>query len=393
MTNNPGNSNNKPVSQIKILHLLPDKDRRFSLFDNLVTGLDKQTFSQVICYLSGNNEKHNLLQELGYEVIGLGIPKQSLKRFRPSLVFQLAAIIKKQHIDIIHCQRHKCTVYGTLAAWIAGRHVRVVTTVHGQNRTRTLIRKLLNWTLFKRISRIIGVSVAVRDDILKTNWISHPDKVVAVYNGIDIEQFSTSNLTRQEAQSRIGLADKDAFVFGTVGRLTKVKGQNILLKAYARVHEKYSNSRLILAGNGPLETELRELATKLRVQNSVIFLGQRIDVPEVLWTYDAFVLPSLSEGLCLALLEAMASGIPVIASKVGGIPEILNSPDLGIMVSPSSVEDFALAMERLYGMDKTKRDEIGKALRDRVLDKFTKEKMVSKTTEEYIDVMNEAGSL
>lgn len=393
MTNKPGNSNNKPVSQIKILHLLPDKDRSFPLFYNLVTGLNKQTFSQVICYLSGNNEKRNLLQELGYEVIGLGIPKQSSKRFRPSLVFQLAAIIKKQRIDIIHCQRHKCTVYGTLAAWIAGRYVRAITTVHGQNRTRTLIRKLLNWTLFKRISRIIGVSMAVRDDILKTNWVPHTDKVVAVHNGIDIERFSTSNLTRQEAQSRIGLADKDAFVFGTVGRLTKVKGQNILLKAYARVHEKYSNSRLILAGSGPLETELRKLATKLRVRDSVIFLGQRIDVPEVLCAYDAFVLPSISEGLCLALLEAMASGIPVIASKVGGIPEILNSPDLGIMVPPSSVEDLALAMERLYGMDKTKRDEIGRALRYRVLYKFTKEKMVSKTTEEYINVMNETEPL
>ncbi len=392
MINERRNSNNVPVSQVKVLHLLPDKDRSFPLFENLVTGLSKQTFSQVICYLSGAGDKHSLLQELGYEVIGLGIPKQKLKRFRPSVVLQLARIITEQHIDIVHCQRHKSTVYGTLAAWVTGKHVNVVTTVHGQNRTRTLGRRLLNWTLFKKVSRIIGVSMAVRDDILKTNWISCPDKVIAVYNGIDTKRFSASNLTQHEARSRLGLADKNAFVFGTVGRLTKVKGQNILLKAYARFYEKYSNSWLFLVGNGPLETELRELAAELGIQQRVLFLGYRQDIPEVLRTYDAFVLPSISEGLCLALLEAMASGIPVITSRVGGIPEILNKPDLGIMVSPSSVEALALAMERFCGMDKTKRNDLGKALRDRVLDKFTKAKMISEMSKTYIAVMNKPES-
>jgi glycosyltransferase involved in cell wall biosynthesis len=392
MINEHRNSNNVPVSQIKILHLLPDKDRRFPLFVNLVTGLSKQTFSQVICYLSGADDKHNLLQKSGYAVINLGIPKRKLKRFRPSVVFQLVRIIREQHIDIIHCQRHKPTVYGVLAAWITGKDVKIVTTVHGQNRTRNLGRRLLNWVLFKRISRVTGVSMAVRDDILKTNWISSPDMVVAVYNGIDPERFSDSTLTRREARNRLGLADKDDFVFGTVGRLTKVKGQNVLIKAYARVYEKYPNSWLLLVGEGPLETELRELAAELGIQQHVLFLGYRQDIPEVLRTYDAFVLPSISEGLCLALLEAMASGVPVIASRVGGIPEILNSPDLGMMVSPSSVEELASAMERFCGMDKVKRDKVGKALRERVLGEFTKEKMVSKMAKEYIDVMNEAGS-
>lgn len=93
----------------------------------------------------------------------------------------------------------------------------------------------------------------------------------------------------------------------------------------------------------------------------------------------------------LAFLEAMASGIPVIASRVGGVPEILKSANLGILFTPSSEEELALAMERLYNMDKVKRDELGKALRDRVLEEFTKEKMISRMAEEYIDVMNESG--
>jgi glycosyltransferase involved in cell wall biosynthesis len=391
MTNDHRNSRVAPVSQTKILHLLPDKNRRFLLFENLVNGLDKQTFSQVICYLSGDDDQRILTEKWGYKVIDLGIPKKKLKRFRPLVVFQLARIVREQDIDIIHCQRHKCTVYGTLAAWIVGKSVKVITTVHGLNRTRTLGRKFLNRALFNRISRIIAVSKAVRSDILETNQISSPDKVVTVYNGIDAEQFSDSNLTQKEARDRLDLADKKAFVFGTVGRLTKVKGQAVLLKAFAWVCQKYPRSWLVLAGKGPLEIELRNLAAKLHIDKHVIFLGHRNDIPDVLRAYDVFVLPSFSEGLCLALLEAMASGIPVIASRVGGIPEILNSPDLGMMVSPSSVEELALAMERFCGMDQVKRDEIGKALRERVLDEFTKGTMISAMSKEYIAVMNEPG--
>lgn len=392
MTNDHRNSRVAPVLQTKILHLLPDKNRRFLLFENLVTGLDKQTFSQVICYLSGDDDQRILTEKWGYKVIDLGIPKKKLKRFRPLLVFQLVRIVRKQDIDIIHCQRHKCTVYGTLVAWIAGKRVKVITTVHGLNRTRTLGRKFLNRVLFNRISRIIAVSKAVRSDILETNRVSSPDKVITVYNGIDAEQFGASSTIQQEVRSRLDLVDKEAFVFGTVGRLTKVKGQAVLLKAFARVCQQYPRSCLVLAGKGPLEIELRNLAAKLNIEKHVIFLGHRKDIPDVLRAYDVFVLPSFSEGLCLALLEAMASGIPVIASRVGGIPEILNGPGLGMMVPPSSVEELAFAMERFCGMDQVKRDEIGKALRDRVLDEFTKEKMISAMSKEYIAVMNAPGS-
>jgi glycosyltransferase involved in cell wall biosynthesis len=392
MINDDQNSYVTPVSQTKILHLLPNKNRRFPLFENLVTGLDKRTFCQILCYLSGDDKQPGLTEKWGYQVIDLGIPKKKLRYFRPAVVFQLARIVREQNIDIIHCQRHKCTVYGTVAAWIAGKRVKAITTVHGLNRTRTLGRKCLNHVLFNRIARIIAVSKAVRSDILNTNRISSPDKVVAVYNGIDAQQFGASNLTKQEARSRLGLADTEAFVFGTVGRLTSVKGQAVLLKAFAIVCQKYPRSRLVLAGKGPLEMELRNVAAKLHIDGQVIFLGHRNDIPEVLRAYDVFVLPSFSEGLCLALLEAMASGVPVIASRVGGIPEILNGPDLGMMVSPSSIEELALAMERFCGMDQVKRDEIGKALRDRVLDEFTKGRMVSAMAKEYTAVMNEAQS-
>ncbi len=389
MNNELKDSAIETTAQIKILHVLSDQDKRLRPLENLVNGLDRGMFSQVVCYLRGDDDKHTKFEAWGHDVISLHTSKKKLRRFQPSVVFQLARIIKERGIDIVHCQLHKPTVYGTLAAYMTGKNLRVISHVRGLNRTRTLRRKLFNWALFRRISRIIAVSNAVRDDIGRTNWMPFLDKVVTIYNGIDVKPFMDSHLTREEARIGLGLPEKDAFVYGTVGRLAETKGQGVLLTAFARVYEKYPESWLILAGEGRLESELRALAAELNIHERVVFLGYRTDVPVVLRACDVFVLPSIAEGLPGALLEAMATGIPVIASRVGGVPEILNNPELGMMISPSSVGELTTAMERLGSMDEVERNDIGKALRERVHVEFTKEKMISVISREYIAVMNE----
>jgi glycosyltransferase involved in cell wall biosynthesis len=375
--------------RIKILHVLSDKDKRVRPLENLVSGLDGNIFSQLICYLRGEDEKNTMFETWGHDVISLHISKKNLRRFQPSIVFQLARIMKEKGIDIVHCQRHKPTVYGALAAYMTNKNLKVISHVRGLNRTRSFKRKLLNGIVFRRISRIIAVSNAVRDDIVRTNLISNPDKVVTIYNGIDVKAFMDSDLTREEAQTQLGLSDRDAFVYGTVGRLAETKGQEVLLKAFARVYEKYPKSWLIITGKGRLDSELRGLSAELNIDERVVFLGYRTDIPEVLKALDVFVLPSIAEGLPGALLEAMATSIPVIASRVGGVPEILNDPSLGIMLSPSSTNELASAMERMRSMDEIRRNMMGEALRKRVLEEFTKEKMISSTRREYVTVMNE----
>ena len=375
--------------QTRILHILSDKDKRIRPLENLVSGLESNMFSQVICYLRGDNDKHTEFEAWGYEVIGLNISPRRKRGFQPSVVFKIAQIIKERKIDIVHCQRHKPTVYGTLAAYLAGKDSKVISHVRGLNRTRNLRRRLLNGLLFKRIARVIAVSNGVREDIVKSNPKAIREKVVTVYNGINVTPFLDSGLTREQARTRLGLPPRHGFVYGTVGRLVETKGQKVLLKAFAKVYEKYFESWLILAGAGRLESELRALASDLDIHERVVFLGFRTDIPEIMRAYDVFVLPSIAEGLPGALLEAMATGIPVIASRVGGVPEILNSPGLGVMVSPSSVLELSVAMEQLCNMDEMKRNEVGKALRQRVLEKFTMEKMVSAMVGQYIEVMGE----
>jgi glycosyltransferase involved in cell wall biosynthesis len=375
--------------QMRILHILSDKAKRIRPLENLVSGLESDRFSQVICYLRGDNDEHTEFEAWGHEVIGLNISPTRYRGFQPSVVFELARIIKEQKIDIVHCQRHKPTFYGTLAAYLAGEDVKVISHVRGLNRTRTFRRRLLNRLLFKRIARIIAVSNGVREDIVKSNSIAIREKVVTVYNGINVEPFLDSGLAREQARIRLDLPPKQGFVYGTVGRLVETKGQKVLLRAFATVFERYPDSWLIFAGAGRLESKLRGLATDLDIHERVVFLGFRSDIPEILKAYDVFVLPSIAEGLPGALLEAMAAGIPVIASRVGGVPEILNSPDLGVMVSPSAVDELSMAMKQLRSMDEIGRDELGKALRQRVLEQFTKGKMVSAMTEEYMKVMGE----
>lgn len=375
--------------RMKILHILTDQDKRVRPLENLVSGLDRNIFSQVICYLRGEDDKHTKFEAWGHDVISLDVSKKKLKRFQPSTVFQLARVMKEKGVDIVHCQRHKPTVYGTLAAYITGKNLKVISHVRGLNRTRSFRRKLLNRILFRWISRIIAVSNAVRDDIVRTNLMSFSDKVVTIYNGIDVKAFMHLDLSREEAQTRLDLPGRDAFVYGTVGRLAETKGQEILLKAFARVCEKYPKSRLIITGKGRLESNLRALSAQLNIHERVVFLGYRTDIPEVLMALDVFVLPSIAEGLPGALIEAMVAGIPVIASRVGGVPEILNDPSLGIMVSPSSTDELASAMERLRSMDEMRRNMMGEALRKRVLEEFTQEKMISAITREYVAVLNE----
>jgi glycosyltransferase involved in cell wall biosynthesis len=373
---------------MKILHILSDQDKRLRPFENLVSGLDRNIFSQVICYLRGDENKHSKFEAWGHDVISLDISKKKLRHFQPSMVIQLARIIEKQGIDIVHCQLHKPTVYGVLAVFMTGKTLKVISHVRGLNRTRSFKRKLLNGILFRRISRIIAVSDAVRDDIISSNFNFLAVKVVAIYNGIDVEPFIDSKLTREAAKIRLGIPGKNVFVYGTVGRLVETKGQSILLQAFAKVYEQCPQSCLVLAGGGRLESKLRGLAAELDIKESVIFLSHRHDIPEVLKAYDIFVLPSVAEGLPGALLEAMATGLPVIASRVGGVPEILNNPDLGTMVSPRSVDELASAMKGLYKTPEEHRYEIGKALRERVLEGFSKEKMVSAIAAEYLTVMN-----
>lgn len=373
------------TSPYRILHLRKEFERNLPIFINVIRRVDNARFSHVICYLGENRGSRNIISDLGYEVIYLGFRKKQLDHFNPAVVLQLAEVLREKRIQILHCHKHKPTLYGTLASVIAG-HISVISHVHGLSRTRSLTRRAANWAILKSVEKIIAVSESVRRDVIQTNWQIDPSKVVTVKNCIDLQMIDSINVSRQEARQRLGLAE-DEIVFGTVGRLAATKGQSYLIEAFAEVRESLPTARLVIIGQGTLRQDLEKKADELGVLPGVLFAGYRDDVFELLRGLDIFVLPSLAEGLSIALLEAMAVRLPVIASHVGGIPEVFGESQCGILVPPRDARALAAAMLDIGSVDGAVKKEMGEQGRRRVEEEFTTDVMIRNLTEIYESVL------
>lgn len=369
-----------------ILHLRKAFERNLPVFINFVRGVDNRRFTHIVCYLGEDPGYHNTLTDLGYEVIYLGFSKKSLEIFNPFVITKLSGILRQKNIDIIHCQKHKPTIYGSLAALVAG-NISVIAHVHGLARTRSWKRKLTNWILLRGVKKIVAVSESVRKDVISNNWGLDPHKVITVKNCIDLSTIDRIRISKGESRAQLGLAE-DEIVFGTVGRLAATKGQSYLIEAFALVKERIPNARLVITGNGPLFSELEKKAANLGVASSVLFTGYRNNVFEMLRAFDIFVLPSLAEGLSIALLEAMASGLPIIASDVGGIPEVFGNCKCGKLVKPKEVRSLAAAMIEISYLDNDSKKDLGAHGRTRIEEEFTADVMIKKLTELYESVLN-----
>jgi glycosyltransferase involved in cell wall biosynthesis len=349
-------------------------------FNDLVLGLDKKRFNVIFIYISGYGVEKNLLKEAGYKVFYLS-NIQRINTFRFSILFRLVRILKEHNVDIIHCHRHKSMVYGTIAAVLAKTPV-VLSHVHGLDRTRNMGRRLLNFFLFKRVNRIIGCARSVREDVLKNNWSVPREKISVLENSVDYERFADVSISKEDAKRILGLPS-DAFVFGTIGRLTPTKGQLYLIEAFAKVKQKLPKSMLLLIGDGRLENVLRAEASKTGFGKSIHFFGWRTDIPQILKALDVFVLSSLAEGTTRAILEAMAAGVPCVATEVGGIQEIIIGNNVGLLVPPKDENALAEAMITLANAPEQKLKGIIERAKERIRSNFNHDVVMKKLENTY----------
>jgi glycosyltransferase involved in cell wall biosynthesis len=223
------------------------------------------------------------------------------------------------------------------------------------------------------VTKIATVSREVAQMVTR-EWRVSPSRVAVVHNGVRVPALDEGIETRARWRRELGVGESDVLI-GTVAVFRPVKDLHTMLEAMALIVRETSRARLVLMGAGPLKNELEATAERLGLTSVVHFPGFRRDATQLLPALDTFVLSSVSEGISLALLEAMAAGVPVVATRVGGNLEILNNPECGLLVPPRSPRNLADAILSLMN-DATRRRELSAGGRRRVEEAFSLGRMI-----------------
>lgn len=329
-----------------------------------------------ICCLDGKGVLGEAAEKTGISVISLNK--------RPGLVWQLpfriAKVIKQGDFDIVHTHNESGLVYGATAAVIA-RASRLFHTEHGKE-PEYLNKKALQSVerlLLRRTNRVVTVSEDLRRRMVNSSGLND-ERIVTIRNGIDVEEFFHPEY-RNEIRESLGIRT-GSFLIGNIARLVSLKNHRFLLDVFSILLKECRQVRLVLVGDGPLREDLEDYAKKMGVWDSVLFLGERKDVPNLLAAFDLFVLPSLTEGLSITLLEAMASGTPVVASDVGGNPEIVEKGETGLLLPLGNTGEWIRCIKCLIE-DPDKRKKFSERARVRVNKEFSLFAMVERYEEIY----------
>jgi glycosyltransferase involved in cell wall biosynthesis len=253
---------------------------------------------------------------------------------------RLAQALRRERVDVIHAHQYTPFFYSLLARLVFD-HPPVLFTEHGRHFPdyRRPKRVLANRLLIQRRDRIVGVGQAVRQALINHEGLP-AKRVGVIYNGIDAACFANGHCDRASIRHEMGVG-RDDFVVLLVARLDYLKDHATAIRMLARVRERRPDIRLVLVGEGPEQAAIARLVDEHRLAEQVRFLGLRKDVARLLHATDLFLLTSISEGIPLTVLEAMAARLPVLATRVGGLPEIVEEGRTGRLAA--SGDDAALA--------------------------------------------------
>lgn len=358
---------------LRVLHVAPQLSTGGleRLLVEFARHTDRQSCDLRFLALGRRGRPADEIEACGWPVTTLGYTGG----LRPAVVMRLAQCFRRWRVDVVHTHNNPALVYAAPAARLAGVRT-VVHTRHGQSfGISPRAQKVFKWAA-SLCSRVVCVSEDSRKLTLKAGLPDH--KVVRLWNGIDLQRFAYSG------------PRKTGPVL-TVARISPVKDIATLLHATARALPHYPDFRLVVAGDGECLPEVRRLAQELRISGSVEFLGEVADVAGLLGQAALFVLPSLSEGVSLTLLEAMARGLPVVATRVGGTPEVVVEGETGFLVPSRNPEALAAAMLRVLTAP-CLGPALGRAGRTRVEQHFDSRKMVRDYEELYRAERRSAGA-
>lgn len=334
-----------------------------------------------VCSLTGGGDLVGRLEATGARVHLL----EKGRRGNLGVLPRIIGLVRRERIDLLHLHNPPAALWGTLAAQLGCPGIPIVRTEHRPFRpdTITVVHRMLYASLTKRARRVICVCDAVRDSY-SARFPALAERFVTVHNGIRLEPFE--NLPPKDHCRKKFKLPPGVHLLGTVGRLVPVKNHLGLITAFHGIKKQVPDAHLAIVGEGELKEIIVTHAGDLGVADSVSILPATPDIAQFYGALDLFVLPSHSEGLPLTLLEALAAGLPTVATAVGGIPEIITEGVDGHLVPAGGTTGIAEMAAALL-LDRKRAAVMGEAGRGTVRRRFTAGRMVEGIERIYEEVL------
>ncbi|MBF0522904.1 MAG: glycosyltransferase [Candidatus Omnitrophica bacterium] len=378
----------KKEQRLKILHLRSSGG--FYGAEGVILGLlealkSKDMVNRVLCINNFKNPHVELIDRARLKGLdAVSIDCKGLFDF--VAIRKIRKMLKEECFSIIHTHDYKASAFGLLAS--LGLKVNRVSTNHLWTHGNIKLRgyEFIEGILFNFFDRIIAVSDPVADEVRP--FLFNKGKLSVISNGIDVDGFSHLGGKEEKARSRMKFSlEQSNIVLGIVGRLAQQKGHEYLFRAVSNILQTNKNFplKVLVAGDGALDKDLKELVNELGISKNIIFTGFCDDIKSVLGAIDVLVMPSLSEGLPMVLLEAMSAGVLVIATPVGDIPKLIKDGFTGILVNPKDVAGLAAAIMTVIKNRNNDAESALKMVRN-AKDLVKKEYSVESMTQKYIEI-------
>ena len=369
---------------LRILHVITRLQQGGTEYGILkvTSGLNDGQFVHAICTTRGSEQDASSLASASATIFSAGTERARRQLLIPSL----RRVMQSYKPDIVHSRN-----WGTIEAVAAARFTGVPVIIHSEHGYELdmlgglpLRRRVLRRIAYAMSDCVFAVSAELRDFHARQAWIS-PARIRVVPNGVNAEKFRPRPEGKALIRKELGIPEC-AFLVGSVGRLVPIKDYPTLLHATHRLVLRGQDARVALAGTGPELENLQKLAGSLpELRERAHFLGASDRIPDFLNALDVFVVSSISEGMSNSLLEAMASGLPVVVSRTGSNPELVEEGVSGLLFNPGDVEGLTAGLQRLLG-DAELRSRTGSSARKRVLERFRVETMLGNYRRLYLEL-------
>ncbi|MEK6622407.1 MAG: glycosyltransferase family 4 protein [Planctomycetota bacterium] len=344
------------MGKIKVLHIITrlEKGGAPAILLEVLQRSDRCQFEQHIATGLSPERENDMIPNSRYMGFPFYVVPSLVRDIRPfpdiRALISLYALIVKGGFDVVHCHTSKGGFLGRIAARLANARV-IIYSPHGDifegyfGKTKTFVFTVLERFAARFTDKIItltknGISPYIKAGIGKESQFDY------IYNGVDVASLEKKKCDTMQKRRELGI-DAGSFVVVTAGRLVPVKGQAFLISAMSGIVKEAPNVMLVVLGDGELRSRLEEQARALKLEDRVLFTGMRNDVPEIVSCCDVFALPSVNEGFGVVLLEAMAVKCPIVATGVGGVPEVILDGITGILVPPKDPAQLAQAILKL----------------------------------------------